>query len=132
MTDIQLPPFFAALCKSCETICERECCGIDAFNFSPFNVIYHLTKWHACIRDSDVEKIRTELTDFAATLRSSGPHSERIVLAELNAILTVNQMITLIANVDSAILEACAIYAGQQDRVDERYQNFLRLIETPE
>lgn len=132
MTNIQLPPFFAALCKSCETICERECCGIGAFNFSPFNIIYHLTKWHACIRDSDVEEIRTELTDLAAKLRSSGQHFERIVVADLNAILTENQMITLIADVDSAILEACAIYAGQQDRVDERYQNFLRIIKTPE
>jgi len=132
MTDLQLPPFFAALCKSCETICERECCGIGAFNFSPFNIIYHLTKWNACIRDSDVEEIRNELTDFTAKLQSSGQHSERIILAELNAILTANQMIALIADVDSAIFEACAIYAGQKDRIDERYQSFLRIIKTPE
>ena len=58
MIEIQLPPSFAALCNTCETICEKECCGIGAFNFSPFNIIYHLTKWEARIRDSDVEALR--------------------------------------------------------------------------
>jgi hypothetical protein len=41
-------------------------------------------------------------------------------------------MIALIDEIDSAVSEACAIYASHADRVDERYQNFLRIIKVPE
>ncbi|WP_432431564.1 DUF6331 family protein [Rhizobium leguminosarum] len=46
MIDIQLPPTVAALCKSCETICDKECCGIGAFSFSPLTINRALS---ACI-----------------------------------------------------------------------------------
>ncbi|MEQ3704081.1 DUF6331 family protein [Pseudophaeobacter sp.] len=131
MIEIQLPPSFAALCNTCETICEKECCGIGAFNFSPFNIIYHLTKWEARIRDSDVEALRTELSDLARDLRNSDQRAEKVVLAELNAILTNEQMLALISEINSALAEGCAIYAGQERRIDERYRNFLRIIEVP-
>ncbi|MEP0156274.1 MAG: DUF6331 family protein [Pseudophaeobacter sp.] len=131
MIEIQLPPSFAALCNTCETICEKECCGIGAFNFSPFNIIYHLTKWEARIRDSDVEALRTELSDLARDLRNSDQRAEKVVLAELNAILTNEQMLALISEINSALAEGCAIYAGQESRSDERYRNFLRIIEVP-
>lgn len=128
MIDITLQPFVSALCKSCETICEKECCGIGAYSFSPFNIIYHLTKTNAGIRDRDVAEIRAELADLLAVLRRTAPSVERVVILELNAILTVEQVIALVGEIDSAISEACAIYSGQQERIDERYENFLRII----
>jgi hypothetical protein len=91
MIDIQLPPTVAALCKGCETICEKECCGIGAFSFSPFNIIYHLTKRHARILDSDVAAVRFELVDLVMTVRNSDQRGEKVVLAELNAILTTGR-----------------------------------------
>jgi hypothetical protein len=54
-----------------------------------------------------------------------------VVLAELNAILTNEQMLALISEINSALAEGCAIYAGQERRIDERYRNFLRIIEVP-
>ncbi|MBX5143974.1 DUF6331 family protein [Rhizobium lentis] len=131
MIDIQSPPSVAALCKSCETICEKECCGIGAFSFSPFNIIHHLTKRDVRILDSDVAAIRAELIALVTTLRNSDQRTEKVVLAELNAILTTEQMVALIDEIDSALSEACAIYAGQSERVDERYQNFLRIFKAP-
>ncbi|MDM9647769.1 DUF6331 family protein [Rhizobium sp. S163] len=129
--DITLPPSVAALCKSCETICEKECCGISAFSFSPFNVIYHLTKVDACIMDSDVAEIRSGLAELLTNLRGAVRRVEKVVISEFNAIMTAEQMIALVGEIDSALSEGCAIYASQEDRVDERYQNFLRIIETP-
>ena len=128
MIDIQLPPNLAALCNTCETICEKECCGPGAFSFSPFNIIYHLTKWEARIRDSNIEMLRSELADLAKDTRNLDQHSERIVLPELNAILTKEQLLALVGEIDSALTEGCAIYADQESRVDERYQKFLRII----
>lgn len=132
MIEIQLPPAFAALCKTCETICEKECCGIGAFNFSPFNIIYHLTKWDARIRDSDVETLRSELTDLVANLRSSHQRSEKLVLTELNAILTNEQILTLISEVESALIDGCVIYSSQETQITEQYEKFLRIVNVPE
>ncbi|SDX93499.1 hypothetical protein SAMN05444358_11727 [Ruegeria halocynthiae] len=131
MIEIQLPPAFAALCKTCETICEKECCGIGAFNFSPFNIIYHLTKWEARIRDSDVEMLRSELTDLAANIRSSHQRSEKLVLSELNAILTNEQVLALIREVESALTDGYVIYSSQEIPITERYEKFLRIVKVP-
>lgn len=128
MIEIQLPPSIAALCKSCETICEKECCGIGAFSFSPFNIIYHLTKWEARIRDSDVAVIRSELADLAKKIRNSDERPAQMILTELNAILKDEQVLSLIGEIESALTESCAIYTSLKDRIDERYQNFLRII----
>jgi hypothetical protein len=64
MSEFKLPPSIAALSKSCETICEVECCGLGAISFSTFNVIYHLTKRDAEICESNVVKIRAELASL--------------------------------------------------------------------
>lgn len=128
MSEVQLPPSIAALSKSCESICEAECCGLAAFNFSPFNVIYHLTKWQAAIRESDVATIRAELADFSKVFQTSSERHETISSAEWNAILTEAQLLALIDEIGSAVSEACSIYAIHKGRVDARYQNYLRII----
>lgn len=131
MIDIVLPPFLAALCKSCETVCVRECCGIEAFSFSPFNIIYHLTKLQRRSLDSEIADIRLELADLATRLRTSDLNTENLVLADLNAILTIEQVFALIDEIDFALTEGRAIYCSQEERIDARYRNFLRIIRAP-
>lgn len=128
MSEFQLPPSIAALSKSCETICEAECCGLGAFSFSPFNVIYHLTKWQAEIRENDVATIHAELADLSKIFQTSSERPETIISEEWNAILTEAQLLALIDEIGSAVSEACSIYAIHKDRVDARYQNYLLII----
>lgn len=128
MTELKLPPSIAALSKSCETICEAECCGLGAFSFSPFNVIYHLTKRDAEIREGEVATIRAELADLSKIFQTSTEPPETIISRVWNAILTEAQLHALIDEIGSAVSEACAIYAIHKDRVDARYQNYLLLI----
>lgn len=128
MSEIQLPVSIAALSKSCETICEVFCCGLGAFSFSPFNIIYHLTKWHGCIRESDVATIRAELADLSKIFHSSFERPETITSLEWNAVLTEAQLLALIDEIGTAVSEACLIYASHKDRAEVRYQNYLQII----
>ena len=128
MSEIQLPPSIAAMSKSCETMCEAACCGLGAFSFSPFNVIYHLTRWDAEIRESHVATIRSELADLSRVFQSASIASQTVVCAEWNAILTEAQLLALVEEIGSAVTEACLIYASQKDRVDARYQNYLQIF----
>jgi hypothetical protein len=130
MIEITFPPYIEALCKSCETICEKECCGIRAFSFSPFNIIYHLTKINACIRDEDVAEIRSGMAEIVKNLGGL-EHSEKVVMAEFNAILTVEQVISLFALIDAALSEGCAIYEIHEKWIDQSDQNFSRIIDLP-
>ncbi|MBO9102180.1 MULTISPECIES: hypothetical protein [unclassified Rhizobium] len=91
---------------------------------------WDLFRTNAGIRYRDVAEIRSELADVLAVLRSTAQSVEGVVILELNAILTVEQVIALVGEIDSAISEGCAIYSGQQERIDERYESFLRIIKS--
>ncbi len=129
---IQMPPSLRALSKSCETICEKECCGLGAYHFSPFNIIYHLTRWDASIRENHVATIRADLAELTKTVRNLKGGPAKITLADLNAILTENQMLALIDEIDTAVTAACNIYAVHKDDIDSRYQNYLHRLTSPE
>lgn len=131
MIEITLPPRIGALCISCETICQRECCGIRAFSFSPFNIIYHLTKINACISDEDVAEIRSEMAEIVKNLSRLDWHAEKVDIAEFNEILTVEQVISLFDLIDSALSEGCAIYEIHEKQIEQSDQNFSRIIEVP-
>ncbi len=128
MIRIPLPPALSSLIKTCETVCEAGCCGLDAFSFSPFNVIYHLTKWHADIRDEDVQAVRLELADLERDYGKAGKLGQGGTVAELNAIMTGEQISYLAQELASAISEACAIYLAERDRIEERDRRFTETL----
>lgn len=128
MTEIQLPPNIRALCQTCETICEKDCCGVAAFSFSPFNVIYHLTKWEGRIRNESAETLRMELSELRSEISAANPTSERLIFKELNAILTKAQALTLINEIETGIDDSCAIYASHAAQVTDRYKRLCRIL----
>lgn len=130
--EIQMPTSLRTLSKSCETICEKECCGLGAYHFSPFNVIYHLTRWNTSIRENHVATIRADLAELTKTVRNLKGGPTKITLMDLNAILSENQMLALIDEIDVAVTAACNIYAVQKDDIDLRYQNYLDRLTPPE
>ncbi|MGE8103222.1 DUF6331 family protein [Allorhizobium sp. NPDC080224] len=131
MIEITLPASIGALCKTCETTCEKECCGIRAFNFSPFNIIYHLTKVEERIRDSDVAEIRTKIADISKQVGNLDRHADKAVIAELNAILTVDQAISLFDLIDSALSDGCTIYSIHEKQIEQNEQQFSCIIGRP-
>jgi len=128
MIEITLPANIGALCETCETTCEKECCGILAFNFSPFNIIYHLTKIDERIRDSDVAEIREQIARITKKVGNLDRHADKVVIAELNAIFTVDQLISLFDLIDTALSDGCAIYSIHAKQIEQNEQKFSRII----
>ncbi len=131
MIEITLPADIGALCKTCETTCEKECCGIRAFNFSPFNIIYHLTKIDGFIRDSDVAEIRTKIADISKQVGNLDRHADKVVIAELNAIFTVDQVMSLFDLIATALSQGCAIYSIHEKQIEQNEQKFSCIIGRP-
>lgn len=128
MIDIQLSPSIAALIKSCETVCAKECCGHNAFSFSPFNLIYYLTKYGQPIVDGDIERLQVELADFVTTLRNSDEFLEHFAVQEINAILTTDQMVAVINEISFALTQARVLYANHCDQIEDRAYNLTKIL----
>lgn len=131
MIEITLPPRIAALCGSCETNCVSGCCGISAFSFSPFNIIYHLTRFGDGIGNQYVAEIRSEMAELVRKLGGSDRQAGEVSIEDFNEYFTVEQLISLFDLIDAALSEACAIYAMHEKQVEQGHQKFLRIIETP-
>ncbi|MEM7345255.1 MAG: DUF6331 family protein [Chloroflexota bacterium] len=58
---LQLGHRLQPLIQACEKACIAECCGIDAFDFSPLHIASHLSAYTGRIRDIDLEEIEDEL-----------------------------------------------------------------------
>lgn len=108
-----------------------ECCGIDAFSFSPFNIIYHLTMGTACIRNEDVSEIRSEVAELLRNLGGADQHAEEFAIDEFNQVFTVEQLISLFDVIDAALSEGCAIYAAHEKQIGLASQRFSSIFETP-
>lgn len=127
MITIELPPNIAILCQKMETACEAECCGIAAFDFSPFNVIPHLT-YRGAKFSSGADGIQSDLDALRTYVQTSMPSDEKMVLEPLNAILSVRQMIVLIDEIGWALSRARKIYAREQERLENRNWKFMQKI----
>ena len=49
------------LVDACQVVCVPDCCGLDAYDFSPLHVSAHLSKWTGDISLDDVASIEDEL-----------------------------------------------------------------------
>lgn len=129
MIEIKLPPLIADLCNSCETISEKTCCGIEAFNFSPFNVVYHLTRWKTNIHDFDFIEICSEVDEFFIKISNLNVNSVKMFLPDFEAIMTRDQLLFVIGEIKSALSDGYDIYLSQKDHIDKKYFNFLNTVQ---
>lgn len=65
MTDstatLTLPSRLQALVDACEKSCVAECCGIDAYDFSPLHIASHMSAFSGAISESDIADIESEI-----------------------------------------------------------------------
>ena len=59
--EITLPPRLERLVKYCEKNCVADCCGIDAFDFSPLHVASYLSSYTGGISESEFSEWEQEL-----------------------------------------------------------------------
>jgi hypothetical protein len=73
--EISLPPKLQLLVDYCQRSCVAECCGVDAFDFSPLHVASYLSAYTGCITDANIREWETEVMQ-ASSLASELPANE--------------------------------------------------------
>ena len=95
------------LVSRCQTMCVAECCGIDAYDFSPVHIASYLLMWQGKVDQSSLAKLRGQLGALKANYGSSGASAQGVTLDEMNHSFTGPQIDRLVdeikANLDLAL-----------------------------
>jgi hypothetical protein len=59
--EIELPERLRYLVKYCEKACVAECCGIDAFDFSPLHIASYISAYTRRIDESEIAAWEAEI-----------------------------------------------------------------------
>lgn len=104
---IQLDHPLLSLVARCQTICEAECCGVDAYDFSPVHIASFLLMYEGKLNQEYVNKIRAQLISLKANYGSTGASRIGITIPEMNQIFGGEQLDKfvekILANLDIAI-----------------------------
>lgn len=73
LPEITLPDRLGSLVRYCEKNCVAECCGIDAFDFSPLHIASFLSAYTGRISDSDLIEWAAELEKAKASIEGLLP-----------------------------------------------------------
>ncbi|MEP2890937.1 DUF6331 family protein [Tateyamaria sp.] len=99
--------------QNCATLCEPDCCGIDAYDFSPFHIASFLLRYTGCIDQVELEDIRNQLAVMEVNYGTAGAIQEGCTLIEMNWICSGHDISNLIRNIESALNRACELIAKE-------------------
>jgi hypothetical protein len=57
----------------CEKLCVADCCGINAFDFSPLHIASFLCSSSGDIQDSDISQLKREIDDICFEVEKLPP-----------------------------------------------------------
>ncbi|WP_133064475.1 DUF6331 family protein [Marivivens niveibacter] len=81
-----------ALAKYCATVCEIECCGLDACDFSPV----HIASYYMSRNVRSPSRVAQEIIEQAKTLKSNfgsnGASARGVAIHELNERMTARRV----------------------------------------
>jgi len=104
---MKLEPPLANLIERCQTVCVAECCGIDAYDFSPIHIASFLIMWRGKPDASEIQKLRGQIEAFRENYGSTGASGQGVIILEMNQSFTpekVDAMANeLVANLEVAL-----------------------------
>ncbi len=80
---MKLEPPLSNLVGRCQTLCIAECCGLDAYDFSPVQVASYLTMHKGAPDAYEIERIRAQLEALKAEFGTGGT-GNRTTIEEMN------------------------------------------------
>ena len=72
------------LISRCQTICVAECCGNDAYDFSPVHIASYLLMWEGKPNESNLIKLRAQLEALKSNYGSKGASSNGVTIDDMN------------------------------------------------
>jgi hypothetical protein len=89
---MKLEPPLANLIKRCQTVCVAECCGIDAYDFSPIHIASSLIMWRGKPDASEIQKLRGQIEVLRENYGSTGASDHGVIISEMNQSFTPEQV----------------------------------------
>ena len=93
---MKLEPPLLNLVNRCLTICEPECCGVDAYDFSPIHIASYLTMYRGEIDNKDVTDVKNQLETLKTNYGSSGISSHGVTIDEMDQCYSGEQIDVLV------------------------------------
>ena len=104
---MKLEPPHANLVARCQTICVAECCGIDAYDFSPIHMASYLTMYRGKADAPEVRVLRGQIEALRANYGSMAASASGATFEDLNQSFTAGQIDRfadeLLANLEVAL-----------------------------
>ena len=106
----------ANLVARCETICVAQCCGIDAYDFSPVQLASGLTMYRGLPDPAELRRVRGQIAALKANYGAAGASARGATLEDMNQTFTAEQ-IDALADELSANLEVALALIEQSERL---------------
>ena len=85
---MRLEPPLSNLLGRCMTMCEAECCGIDAYDINPIHVASYLLMYRGAPDTREVERIREQLDSLKANYGSAGASGRGATFEDMNQVFS--------------------------------------------
>jgi hypothetical protein len=80
------------LVTRCQTICEAECCGIHAYDFSPIHIASYLIMYRGKIDKGEITDLKNQLEALKANYGSKGASGNGVTLDEMNQVFSGDEV----------------------------------------
>ncbi len=104
---LKLEPPLANLISRCQTICVPECCGVDAYDFSPIQIASYLTMHRGSPDDLEVQTLRSQINEIRKNYGLSGAIENGTSIEGMNQNFSAEQIESfaeeLLTNIDVAL-----------------------------
>ncbi len=100
---IKFPGRLESLVAACGTLCVPQCCGMEAFDFSPIHAASHLARYTGSVAASDVNAITKELDSVLETAARNQQPGMVFSIESMNQILTLSELEELIARIKRSV-----------------------------
>jgi hypothetical protein len=116
---MKFEPPLSNLVARCQTLCVAECCGRDAYDFSPIQIASYLTMWRGGIDEAELRVLRTQLEALKANygLKSS---SFDVTIEEMNQIFDPNGIERMVQEIEWNLSVATRLVSVSEK---EEYKN---------
>ena len=107
----------AGLSARCQTLCVAECCGIDAYDFSPIHIASFLLMYRGAVDAAEVSLLRDQLAALKVNYGFRGASAAGATLDDLNQDFSGEEIDALVetisANLDVALTLTAAIESSK-------------------
>ena len=117
---MRLEPPLKSLFDRCMTFCVAECCGIDAYDFSPIHIASYLLMHRGAPDVQEIAMLREQLAALKGDYGPTGAVAQGVSLDDANQGLTASEVAELVDEISANLEIAVETIAEVEARCARR------------